>query len=123
MTKVSDYLLRSRANARSCGFDRMSVEQTAPINAMNMSDCVSHGSPWVPRNSSAPLPSASAAHHPTIAETNVEFGLAAIAQCGFRSIAHDLGGDSLRNVMLDLWSGNVWVRKPGPASSRSRATG
>jgi chemotaxis protein CheD len=69
------------------------------------------------------LPGTNATHHPTISETNVEFGLAAIAQCGFRRIAQDLGGDSLRNVMLDLWSGNVWVRKPGPGLSRSGALG
>lgn len=51
--------------------------------------------------------------HPSIAEANVEFGRAAIAQCGFRSVAEDLGGESHRNVILDLWNGNVWVRKPG----------
>ncbi len=62
-----------------------------------------------------------ASRHLNISETNVEFGRAAIAQFGFRSIAEDLGGESLRNVMLDLWSGNVWVRKPGAPASRATA--
>ena len=48
---------------------------------------------------------------PTIAEANVEFGRAAIDECGFRLSAEDLGGNGHRNVILDLWSGDVWVRK------------
>ena len=47
---------------------------------------------------------------PTIAEANIEFGRAAIAQCGFRLCAQDLGGCGHRNVILDIWSGDVWVR-------------
>lgn len=50
-------------------------------------------------------------HRRTIAEANVEFGRAAIAECGFRLSAEDLGGNGHRSVMLDLWSGDVWVRQ------------
>ena len=35
------------------------------MGILYMSDCVSQGSPWVPRNSSAPWPSTTAAHHST----------------------------------------------------------
>ena len=59
------------------------------------------------------------AQRPGISETNVEYGRAAIAQCGFNSVAEDIGGDSHRNVILDLWSGDVWVRKPGPGAARA----
>ena len=57
-------------------------------------------------------PGVKPSRHLSISEANVEFGRAAITQCGFRSVAEDLGGDSHRNIMLDLWSGDVWVRKP-----------
>ena len=49
--------------------------------------------------------------HISISETNVNFGRAAIAQCGFHLTAEDMGGSGHRNVILDLWSGDVWVRK------------
>ena len=47
----------------------------------------------------------------TIAEANVEYGREAIAQCGFTLCAEDLGGRGHRNVILDIWSGDVWVRR------------
>jgi chemotaxis protein CheD len=55
----------------------------------------------------------------SIAETNVEYGRAAIAQCGFRLSAEDLGGHGHRNVILDLWSGDVWVRRTELGAARS----
>jgi chemotaxis protein CheD len=58
---------------------------------------------------------------PGIAEANVEFGRAAIAQCGFRLCAEDLGGHGHRNVILDVWSGDVWVRHTAPQAVRARA--
>ena len=64
-------------------------------------------------------PSSRHAGHPSISETNVDYGRAAITLAGFRSVAEDLGGDSHRNVILDLWSGDVWVRKPGPSAIRA----
>lgn len=50
-------------------------------------------------------------HHSSISDTNVNFGRAAIVQCGFHLSAEDMGGSGHRNVILDLWSGDVWVRK------------
>ena len=52
-----------------------------------------------------------------IAERNVEFGRAALAGCGFRLAAEDLGGIGYRNLFLDLWSGDVWVRHVEPGRS------
>ena len=49
--------------------------------------------------------------HTSISETNVNFGRSAIVQCGFHLAAEDMGGSGHRNVILDLWSGDVWVRK------------
>jgi chemotaxis protein CheD len=60
---------------------------------------------------------------PTIAEANVEFGRAAIVQCGFKLSAEDLGGHGHRNVILDVWSGDVWVRQIEPQATRLRAHG
>lgn len=45
-----------------------------------------------------------------VGEKNVEFGREIIAQYGFRLEAEDLGGSGHRHIMLDLWSGDVWVR-------------
>ena len=33
------------------------------------------------------------------------------ARYGFTFAAEDLGGNGHRNVMLDLWSGDVWVKR------------
>lgn len=60
---------------------------------------------------------------PTIADANIEFGRAAIAQCGFKLSAEDLGGQGHRNVILDVWSGDVWVRQNEPLATRVRARG
>ncbi|OFZ67701.1 MAG: chemotaxis protein CheD [Betaproteobacteria bacterium RBG_16_56_24] len=46
----------------------------------------------------------------SVSEQNVEFGHAIIKQYGFKLMADDLGGDGHRNIILDLWSGDVWVR-------------
>jgi len=53
-------------------------------------------------------------HMASVSERNVIYGRAAIADGGFRLAAQDLGGFGHRNVILDLWSGDVWVRQNGP---------
>ncbi len=55
--------------------------------------------------------SVKAHRHTDISERNVDFGRAVITQFGFKLAAQDLGGSGHRNVILDLWSGDVWVRK------------
>ena len=49
----------------------------------------------------------------SVSQQNVEFGRAIIQQYGFKLTAQDLGGEGHRNIILDLWSGDVWVRKAG----------
>jgi chemotaxis protein CheD len=49
--------------------------------------------------------------HTDISERNIEAGHQLILQHGFDLAVHDLGGAGHRNVILDLWSGDVWVRK------------
>ena len=46
-----------------------------------------------------------------ISERNVEFGHYIILQYGFKLSGDDLGGKGHRNVILDLWNGDVWVRR------------
>ena len=46
-----------------------------------------------------------------ISQKNVEFGRALMTQYGFKTHGEDLGGNGHRNVILDLWSGDVWVRR------------
>jgi chemotaxis protein CheD len=65
----------------------------------------------------------SGARRPTIADANVEFARAALAGCGMSLAAEDLGGRGHRNVILDIWSGDVWVRQNEPAALRERARG
>lgn len=56
-----------------------------------------------------------------IPERNVQIGRELVTRYGFRFTAEDLGGNGHRNVMLDLWSGDVWVKKalqvPAPPNS------
>jgi chemotaxis protein CheD len=49
--------------------------------------------------------------HVDISERNVQIGRELVSRYGFRFTAEDLGGNGHRNVMLDLWSGDVWVKK------------
>jgi phospholipase/lecithinase/hemolysin len=56
---------RSRASWRSWMRESRSCEETAPSRQRNMSHCVSHSSPCVPRNADAPSPSSTATHHST----------------------------------------------------------
>jgi len=49
--------------------------------------------------------------HVDVSDRNVETGRQLIAQHGFKIHAEDLGGDGHRNVVFDLWSGDVWLKK------------
>jgi chemotaxis protein CheD len=49
--------------------------------------------------------------HVDISDRNVEAGRQLVAQYGFRLAAEDLGGDGHRNVILDLWSGDTWLKR------------
>ena len=52
-----------RSSCRRWTLPRLSCAVIAPRRARNMSHCVSHGSPWVPRNAAAASPVATAVHH------------------------------------------------------------
>lgn len=45
-----------------------------------------------------------------ISQRNMAAGQALVEEHGFRLRAHDLGGRGHRNVILDLWSGDVWLK-------------
>jgi len=57
-----------------------------------------------------------------VPERNVETGRQLAAGAGFNVIAEDLGGDGHRNVMLDLWSGEVWVKRVSEIVAGKRQT-
>jgi len=50
-------------------------------------------------------------NHVGISERNVQVGRELVTRYGFTSTAEDLGGNGHRNVVLDLSSGDVWVKK------------
>jgi len=56
-------------------------------------------------------------HDLGISERNVQAGRELVTRYGFTFIAEDLGGNGHRNVVLDLWSGDVWVKKTPKALS------
>ena len=58
-----------------------------------------------------------AKRHADVSDRNVEVGRQLMAQHGFRILAEDLGGDGHRNVVFDLWSGDVWLKKAARAPS------
>lgn len=54
-----------------------------------------------------------------VSQRNIEFAHTLVKQHRFRLKGEDLGGEKHRFIMLDLWSGNVWVRRgPGVAGQR-----
>ena len=55
-----------------------------------------------------------------ISQRNMEAGQELLARHGFLLHAHDMGGEGHRNVILDLWSGDVWLKR-APAAVRSAA--
>lgn len=46
----------------------------------------------------------------SVSEQNVDVGRALLAQHGFKIKSEHLGGNGHRNIMFDLWSGDVWVK-------------
>jgi chemotaxis protein CheD len=54
---------------------------------------------------------AKARSHADISQRNVDYGREVIARHRLPLMAEDLGGAAHRNVVLDLWSGDVWVRR------------
>lgn len=50
--------------------------------------------------------------HTSISKQNIDFGRTVMAQYGFSVHAEDMGGAGHRNIIFDLWSGDVWVRRP-----------
>lgn len=62
-----------------------------------------------------------------IARKNVEIGRALVLRDGFSIKAENLGGNGYRQIVFDIWSGNVWVRhvdmdKDGKRSRRGSRT-
>lgn len=53
-----------------------------------------------------------------ISGENIEIGRALVKRHGFRIAVEDLGGTGHRQVIFDLWSGNVWVRQHKEVLSR-----
>ena len=52
-----------------------------------------------------------------ISRRNMEAGRALLEREGLRLLTHDLGGQGHRNVIFDLWSGDVWLRRATPDPS------
>lgn len=57
-------------------------------------------------------PSNKPTSHISISNQNIDFGRTILTQYGFNVHAEDLGGAGHRNIIFDLWSGDVWVRRP-----------
>jgi len=60
------------------------------------------------------------AGHADISQRNMEAGRDLLVRHGFPLRAHDMGGEVHRNVILDLWSGDVWLKRV-PLGPRSAA--
>jgi chemotaxis protein CheD len=52
-----------------------------------------------------------AKRHVDVQDRNIDIGRLLMVQHGFKVLAEDLGGDGHRNVVFDLWSGDVWLKK------------
>ena len=58
--------------------------------------------------------------HTDISMRNMEVGRTLLLREGFQLHAHDLGGQGHRNVVFDLWSGDVWLKR-APLPNRAVA--
>jgi chemotaxis protein CheD len=45
-----------------------------------------------------------------VADKNIQMGKTLLLQHGFKLASWHLGGNGHRNVMLDIWSGHVWIQ-------------
>jgi chemotaxis protein CheD len=48
---------------------------------------------------------------PNVSCKNIVKGLSILEQYGFTIKSRDLGGTTSRNIIFDIWSGDVWLRK------------
>lgn len=48
---------------------------------------------------------------------NVQVARSLITAHGFKIEAEDMGGNGHRQLIFDIWSGDVWVRKPPPMNN------
>ncbi len=55
-------------------------------------------------------------HHADIAGRNMTAARQLLALHGFEVHAQDTGGRGHRNVILDLWSGDVWLKRVPPVA-------
>ena len=53
-----------------------------------------------------------ATSHKSISNQNIDFGRTVMTQYGFKVHAECMGGAGHRNIIFDLWSGDVWVKRP-----------
>ena len=54
-----------------------------------------------------------------VADQNVRAGRELLAEHGFNIAAEQVGGFGSRLLVFEVWSGDVWLRRGGPLSSRS----
>ncbi len=47
---------------------------------------------------------------PSVGERNIEMAKELIAKHGFQLKAEHVGGEGHRNIIFDLWSGDVWLK-------------
>jgi len=55
-----------------------------------------------------------------IGQQNIEAGLALLAAHGLTCHARHVGGEGYRNLIFDVWSGNIALRHPNPQQVASR---
>ncbi|MEW5904821.1 MAG: chemotaxis protein CheD [Pseudomonadota bacterium] len=48
-----------------------------------------------------------------VGQKNVQVARSLVRKHGFNCVAEHLGGDGHRNIIFDVWSGDVWVRHTG----------
>lgn len=46
-----------------------------------------------------------------VSQQNVDFGRFVMTQYGFKVGAEDMGGSGRRNIVFELWNGDVWVKR------------
>ncbi len=60
------------------------------------------------------FPGADSCRKDHVGRKNVEAGRGLVRGHGMRHVGEDLDGTGYRNVMFDIWSGHVWVKRSMP---------
>lgn len=108
------YMLPSRETTPPGEFDGRYADEAMKLFLAEMKQNRTHPTAYVVKlfGGGNMFPSSSKTTKDLVGDRNIEAGRALIQTHGMIGKAEDLGGIGHRNVIFDVWSGDVWVKRP-----------